>query len=175
MIVNSQMDLLSKILFTFPQRRNQSAVDPPWLLISHRIEFQMLSSKPCMREVINILKTNSPSVASWGRWSRHVHFLMPHFDCVGTVSIARSTVFLMTWHNPHEKFQTRIKEMIKWRHDQPSKNKLTSKEVMLFNFTFARAHYKINNSWLKSEEDEGLVCWQFSQTESQCRLELSNV
>lgn len=67
MIANSQMDLLSKILFTFPQRRHQSAIDPLWLLISHRIEFQMLPSKPCMREVIIIFRTNSPTVANCGR------------------------------------------------------------------------------------------------------------
>lgn len=67
MIVNSQMDLLSKILFIFPQRRHQSARDPLWLLISHRIEFQMLSLKPCMREVIIIFKTNSQPVADCGR------------------------------------------------------------------------------------------------------------
>lgn len=48
MILNSQMNLLSKILFTFPQRKHHSVIDPLWLLISQRIEFQMLF--PIMHE-----------------------------------------------------------------------------------------------------------------------------
>lgn len=42
MIFNSQMNVLSKILFTFPQRKHHSVIDPLWLLISQKIEFQML-------------------------------------------------------------------------------------------------------------------------------------
>lgn len=44
MIMNSQMNVLSKIFFTFPQRKHHSVIDPLCLLISQRIEFHMLSS-----------------------------------------------------------------------------------------------------------------------------------
>lgn len=44
MIMNSQMNVLSKILFTFPQRTHHSVIDPLCLLITQRIEFQMLPS-----------------------------------------------------------------------------------------------------------------------------------
>jgi len=45
--------------------------------------------------------------------------------------------------------------MIKGRRDHPSKGKRTSKEVMLFNFTFATGHCKISHSWVMTEADEG--------------------
>lgn len=48
MILNSQMNVLSKILFTLPQRKHHSVIDPLWLLIIQRIEFQMLC--PIMHE-----------------------------------------------------------------------------------------------------------------------------